>query len=203
MWERDLRSAFLWSLVATSAWGPLSCSGPQPLSVAMRAEDEQSYQAALDAHPESPKTAFFEMKARETGLSAAEVAHLDALLSTTRNPFDANRDPVAVSRGAVVYAAHCLRCHGEEVRGNGPEMLSSHPGKDFHAFGKRFAVTLHKGAPKAWFRKINEGHGETVEYPDGSSTAMPAFGSKLAREQIWLVISYLQSLDVYAQKSQG
>jgi len=77
--------------------------------------------------------------------------------------------------------------------------LPEAPTKDFHAFGKRFAVTLHKGAPRSWFRKINEGYGDTVTYPDGAGPAMPAFGQKLAREQIWLVITYLQSLDVYAK----
>ena len=81
----------------------------------------------------------------------------------------------------------CTRCHGEDVRGNGPDMLSDHPTKDFHAFGKRFAVTLHGGAPRSWFRKIVEGHGPEVEYPAGRSRVMPAFGDTLSREQIWLV----------------
>ncbi len=67
-------------------------------------------------------------------------------------------------------------------------------------FGKRFAVTLHGGAPRAWFKKISEGFGAPVTYPTGPGTAMPAFKDVLAREQIWLVITYLQSLDAYAEK---
>lgn len=77
-------------------------------------------------------------------------------------------------------------------------MLATHPTKDFHAFGKRFAVTLHGGAPRAWFKKISEGYGETVNYPSGSGPAMPTFKDTLAREQIWLAITYLQSLDACA-----
>ena len=38
-----------------------------------------------------------------------------------------------------------------------------------------------------------------LDYPTGPSQAMPAFGDVLAREQIWLVVTYLQSLDMYAQ----
>lgn len=184
---------------AVGLLGVGACSGPQPLNVAIRAADESAYTEALDQHASSPRDAFLAWKASLTGKPVAELATADAALSTTSNPFNANRDPVAVSRGAVIYKAHCMRCHGEEVRGGGKDMLPEHPCKDFHAFGKRFAVTLHGGAPRAWFGKISEGFGPEVRYPGGSSRAMPAFGDQLAREQIWLVITYLQSLDVYAE----
>jgi mono/diheme cytochrome c family protein len=189
----------LWMAAGAIALG---CSGPQPLSTAIRPADDQAYQAVLGVYPNSPRRAFYRMKADETGRPVDEVTRRDAELSTTKNPFDANSDPVAVSRGAVVYKAHCMRCHGPDVRGDGPDLLPTHRSKDFHSFGKRFAATLHKGAPRTWFKKINEGYGDVVPYPDGTGPAMPAFGDTLAREQIWLAITYLQSLDVYAAKSQ-
>ncbi|GMV97965.1 MAG: hypothetical protein AMXMBFR83_23180 [Phycisphaerae bacterium] len=182
------------------AWG---CSGPRPLNEAIRPADEQAYLAALREHPEPPRLAFYHWKARTTGRSLSEVERADQALSTTRNPFDANRDPVAVSRGAVVYKAHCLTCHGENADGRGPTMPALLPRMDFHAFDKRFAVTLHRGAPRTWFRKINEGYTSEVVNADGSLNTMPPFKDTLAREQIWLAITYLQSLDAYAGKKAG
>jgi mono/diheme cytochrome c family protein len=150
----------------------------------------------LANNPASPKRAFLSWRAAEGAFSQNEALQRDAALSTSRNPFDANHDRDAVSLGAVIYAAHCQRCHGEHVDGRGPDVLPQAPCKNFHAFDKRLAVTLHRGAPRAWFAKIRDGHGPVVEYPDGPSTAMPAFGDELSNEQIWLAITYLQSIDI-------
>lgn len=177
----------------------LGCSGPQPLETAIRPDDRRDFHRRLAEYGQSPKLASFAAKAAETGKGVDAIAAEDAGLSSGRNPFNASHDPAAVSRGAVIYEAMCMRCHGPDVRGGGPDMLTSHPTKDFHAFGKRFAVTLHGGAPRTWYRKISEGFGDTVEYPEGRATAMPAFGDVLSREQIWLVITYLQSLDAFAE----
>jgi mono/diheme cytochrome c family protein len=157
----------------------------------------QEYQEALRLDATSARDGYLHWRARQGGITFEDALRRDETLSRTANPFKANRDREAVGLGAVVYANHCQRCHGERADGKGPDVLPSHPCKDFHGFGKRFAVTLHGGAPKAWFRKISEGSGERVYYPDGLSTAMPAFGQELSREQIWLAITYLQSLDAY------
>lgn len=173
------------------------CSGPPPLSRAILPQHRADYDAALRGDPSHPGTAFLAWRAAQGSVPADEAARADAALSATRNPFDANHDRDAVSLGAVVYANHCARCHGENVDGRGPDVLPEHPCKDFHAFEKRFAVTLHRGAPRAWFAKIHDGHGPIVRYPGGPSTAMPPFGDALSREQIWLAVTYLQSLDMY------
>ena len=47
--------------------------------------------------------------------------------------------------------------------------------------------------------EIPSGAASLPAVTDERTTAMPPFGDKLAREQIWLVITYLQSLDVYTQ----
>lgn len=145
--------------------------------------------------PAHPGRAYLLWRARQDGISADDAARRDAAIGAARNPFDARRDRQAVSRGAVVYAAHCARCHGDNADGRGPDVLPEHACRDFHAFGQRLAVTLHGGAPRSWFRKISAGSGELVNYPDGPSTAMPAFGGTLSREQIWLTVTYLQSID--------
>ena len=175
------------------------CGGPIPLERAIRPGHAQDYASARTLAPENPREAWYAWKAQTAAATLDQARAADQAISSTRNPFSANTDPDAVSRGAVLFREHCARCHGVDARGAGPEMLASHPTKNFHAFGKRLAVTLHGGAPRAWFAKIHDGHGEVVEYPDGPSRAMPAFGDKLAREQNWLVVTYLQSLDVHAK----
>ena len=176
----------------------VGCSGPQPLNRAIWPQHQREYEAAV-AQAATPRDAWYAYRARQESKSIEQVRQADEALSTTHNPFNARRDPAAVSRGAVIFQANCARCHGFDVRGHGPDMLASHPTKDFHAFDKRFAVTLHGGAPRSWFRKIAEGYGPQVAYPGGTSRAMPAFGQTLAREQIWLAITYLQSLDLDAR----
>lgn len=177
------------------------CSGPQPLSVAIKPADESAYVEKLNAAQSDGRSAWLALKAEQEKLSLAELRDRDAALAADRNPFDAYRDPGAVSRGAVIYKFHCARCHGEDGRGRGPSVLPNHPANDFHAPGQRFASTLHRGAPRRWFNSIMNGYGVMVDYPDGKSPAMPAFKERLSREQVWLVITYLQSLDMYATKN--
>jgi len=171
------------------------CSGPPALSRAILPEHERAYVEAISASPESPRRGFLAWRARERSLDVSDAERQDAALSTTRNPFNANRDRDAVSLGAVIFARHCARCHGENADGRGPDVLPEAPCPDFHSPAKRFAVTLHGGAPRAWFAKIHDGYGPRVKYPTGETTAMPAFGDQLSNEQIWLVVTYLQSID--------
>ncbi len=180
----------------------VGCSGPQPLTMAIDPADEQAYVAALNASNGDARAGFAAWMASERG-GADAVLEADGALSETRNPFDAHADAQAVSRGAVLYKLHCARCHGDDARGRGPSTLADFPATNHHSFGKRFAATLHRGAPRKWFRVIRDGSGDRVEYPDEPSTAMPPFGDKLAREQIWLVITYLQSLDMHARERGG
>jgi len=178
--------------------GLIGCAGPVPLTVAIRQQDETDYVSALNKTNMDARAAFADWMANERQSSPADVLEADAQLSQKRNPFDAYKDDIALSRGAVIYKIHCARCHGDDARGRGPSTLDDYPAKDFKSFGKRFAATLHRGAPRKWFRVIRDGDGDEVDYPDGRQKAMPPFGDQLTREQIWLVITYLQSLDVHA-----
>jgi mono/diheme cytochrome c family protein len=187
----------LLTLAGTVVAANWACTGPVPLSRAIWPRHDREFRTMLATHPESPATSWYTWRARDKGVTVARARQDDAELSTTRNPFSAKHEPESVSRGAVIYRAYCQRCHGQDGRADGDDLLPGHAPRDQHAFPQRFAATLHGGAPRSWFRKINEGFGDTVNYPDGPSSAMPAFGDKLAREQIWLVITYLQSLDAY------
>jgi len=157
----------------------------------------------LNAANQDARAAFFEWMAEERNRSRAELMQADAAFPANRNPFDAHEDPGAIGRGAILFKMHCARCHGEDARGRGPTALPTHPAPDFHDFSHRFAATIHRGAPIRWFRVITEGSGETVHYPGGPSRAMPPFGALLTREQIWLTITYLQSLDQHLPAKSG
>ncbi len=189
-WSVGIIGVFLLALTA-------SCAGPQPLRSAIDPRDEEAYVSRLNASNADARMAYTSWVAEERNVSTQQVLELDAQLSETRNPFDAHDDPKAVSRGAIIYEIHCMRCHGEDARGQGPSILPGHPATDFKSFGKRFAATLHRGAPRKWHRVIRDGSGDPLDYPEGKSSAMPAFGDQLTREQIWLVITYLQSLDMH------
>lgn len=182
-------------LLAVTSLLLIACAGPQPLHRAARPSDEAAYTQALTAHGNRPADAFLAMRAEELGISVEQARQSDQALSTTRNPFKARRDPKAVSRGSVVYRHHCADCHGPDADGRGTRLAEPLAGADFHDFSHRFAVTLHGGAPRTWFRKITRGY--TAKTPDanGEYPQMPAFGETLAREQVWLAITYLQSLD--------
>lgn len=184
--------------VGVAVLWPLGCAGPVPLHLAIDPQDETAYVAALNAANGDASRGFAEWMATERGISAKAVLTADARFSATRNPFSARSDRRAVSRGAVIYKIHCVRCHGEDSRGHGPSTLPGTPATDFKTFGKRFTATLHGGAPRKWFGVIRDGSGEVVDYPDERTTAMPPFAGKLTREQTWQVITYLQSLDVHA-----
>jgi len=198
--SRSSKGSGLWRTVAMVSLIllPGSCAGPQPLYRAIDPRDQDEYVRFLNASSGDGRAAFVNWMAKERHASPEAIVRADSAVSTTRNPFDAHGDPKAVSRGAVLYKLHCARCHGEDARGRGPSTLSEYPATDFKTFGKRLAATLHRGAPRKWFRVIRDGSGDIVQYPDEKTTAMPAFGDKLAREQAWLVITYLQSLDIHA-----
>lgn len=191
--------ALLAGSFAITGWALVACSGPQPLDRAIAAADESAYTQALADHKNDPAGAFLAMRAEELGIGVGQAVTRDQALSTTRNPFKARKDPVAVSRGAVVYKRHCAGCHGQNADGRGAGLPEPLADADFHDFSHRFAATLHGGAPRAWFKKITGGYTAETSNSDGTFAEMPAFGDTLAREQVWLVITYLQSLDADIQ----
>lgn len=171
------------------------CAGPRSLDSAIIAADEQAYLGAVSGSSSTPRDLFFRERAAQSHQSVEQVMAADLALSTTKNPFSARKDPTAVSRGAVIYKYNCMNCHGVHADGRGPESVEPTEPMDFHRFSTRFAVTLHGGAPSRWFRVIDEGTvSESGQDPLGNPLVMESFHDTLAREQIWLVVTYLQSL---------
>lgn len=190
-----------WIGLASLALLAASCSGPIPMTVAIIPRQDETYLTRLNSENHNGRLAFLKWRAEQRNQTLEEAERADAALSTKRNPFDAYKDADAVSLGAITYKYHCARCHGDDAMGHGPSVLPGHPANDFKSFGQRFAATLHRGAPMRWFKSITQGYGDKLDYPDDAGgKAMPAFGDKLAREQVWLVITYLQSLDAHNPK---
>jgi len=178
-----------------------TCAGPQPLHVAIRPADQDNYVERLNRENFNGRLAWLKWRAEENGTTLHDAERTDLAMSPTKNPFDAHTEPHSVSLGAVIYKLHCARCHGNDADGHGSALLPGHPAKDFHAPMPRIASTLYRGRPQKWFRIILDGTGDIVQYPDEPpGPAMPAFREKLAREQAWLAITYLQSLDIHARK---
>jgi mono/diheme cytochrome c family protein len=99
------------------------------------------------------------------------------------NPIPA--DTVSVQRGAELYQANCIQCHGVSGRGDGPDGSKfTPPAADF--------TTAHAKAhlDAEFFNWIKNGK---------PPTAMPAFGDKFTDAQIWDIINYLRAI----QKGNG
>ena len=87
------------------------------------------------------------------------------------NPFE--RDAKALATGAKLYIAYnCIDCHGAEGSGSmGPSLADGR----WHFGGRDGEV----------FESIYQGR------PEG----MPAWGGRIANDQIWMLVTYVRSLN--------
>ena len=97
-----------------------------------------------------------------------------------------------VATGAKIYAQHCAACHGAKLEGqpnwrarlpNGrlpapPHDESGHTWH--HPDGVLFGITKHGLVPGRYA-------------PPGYESDMPAFAGKLTDEEIWAVLSFIES----------
>ncbi|HEY5596056.1 MAG TPA: copper resistance protein CopC [Candidatus Bipolaricaulota bacterium] len=85
----------------------------------------------------------------------------------------------AIERGKAIYQEHCLACHGETGKGDGPA-----------------AAALPMPPADISAHLIHQEHDALVEViKNGFSTGMPAFGSTLQDQQIDDLIDYLRTLE--------
>jgi mono/diheme cytochrome c family protein len=84
------------------------------------------------------------------------------------NPFAANADAVKSGR-QIFLNTGCYNCHGIEAKGGGiaPDLTAS------KLDAQQMFRTIHDGRP---------------------GTLMPSWGKELSSDEIWKVITYLQSL---------
>lgn len=175
-----------------------ACSGPQPLSRAINPVDEQNYAMLMENSDQSPAEAFLAQRADELGVSVEEATRRDRELSSKKNPFNARKDPGAISRGAVIYKNECMSCHGVNADGQGPALPVPLDSLDFHSCLRRIDLAIRGGgAASGWFKTIENGDEAHPKDENGNkiTVIMPPFKDRLAKEQIWLLVTYLQSLD--------
>ena len=100
--------------------------------------------------------------------------------SERRNPVPADRD--SLLRGSDLYQKHCVACHGDLGRGDGPAGATlAHKPSDLWTMGM-----MHSAGDLAW--KIANGRGP-----------MPAWKEILTESQIWDLVNFIQNLGT-AQK---
>ena len=94
------------------------------------------------------------------------------------------KNPVAVSsdviaKGASLYKSNCAGCHGPKGRGDGPNVDKS------DRKNRPANLTLSRNPEGVVFYKIWNGRKD----PD-----MPAFKSRMTRDEAWSVVSYVITL---------
>ena len=103
------------------------------------------------------------------------------------NPGDAAK----VALGAKVYAQNCASCHGAKLEGQ-PEWKHRLP-------NGRLPAPPHDDSGHTWHHADNVlvaivKNGLVPPYATpGYESDMPAFGGKLADEEIWAVLAYIKS----------
>ena len=79
-------------------------------------------------------------------------------------------------RGKALFASNCAKCHGPEGKGDGPDSQSAADLTD------EYRTELNPEG--VLFYKVWNGH----------STDMPAFKSKLTKDEVWSLVEHLKVL---------
>nr|MDQ3044442.1 CopD family protein [Chloroflexota bacterium] len=111
-------------------------------------------------------------------LIQARIDPVDASLATA-DPVLTAADGAALTRGADLYRAHCLSCHGVGLRGDGPAGVGLNPAPaDFTSLH----LLVHTDQDLSyWIAQGKQG------------TGMPAFGDILTAAEIGDLVAYVRS----------
>ena len=107
------------------------------------------------------------------------------LLRTVPDFTQAAGKPGNIQAGMEVHKKQCLRCHGEQGKGDGPgsKVLKTKPA-DWTDAARMSSITDNE-----MLRVIKEGGAAA-----GKSNLMPAFGAKLKDQEISDAIAFIRSL---------
>jgi mono/diheme cytochrome c family protein len=87
--------------------------------------------------------------------------------------------PDVVKKGKGLFASNCQKCHGPLGKGDGPDSSKDEPAADLT---DEFRYELNPEG--VLYYKIMNGH----------PPAMPAFKSKLTKNDAWTLVEYVKSL---------
>ena len=94
-----------------------------------------------------------------------------------KSPLKASPD--LVKKGKTLFTANCQKCHGPLGKGDGPDSNKDEPAADLT---DEFRYDLNPEG--ILYYKIMNGH----------PPAMPAFKSKLTKDDTWALVEYVKSL---------
>lgn len=177
-------------VVGCAASGSSGSEKPQVASVKLAPLNAEQYGAVVG--DENPKVAYLKTQIALRGQTLDEAQAADATLGGLSNPFRRD-DAVAVANGAVIFAAQCALCHGADASGSGPGMPVGSPKMNFHDSSKRGLLRMTGRAPKSWIESLRNGvTSKTVVA--GKPLVMPTFQPTLTNEQMWLAVTYLETI---------
>ena len=96
------------------------------------------------------------------------------------NPFEGNAE--AAAAGQQLYATNCVGCHGEQAAGDGPAGASLDPKP------ANLQQTAKETDPQYQYWVISQGGAAA-----GQSASMPAFNGVLQDEDIWRIVTHLET----------
>lgn len=168
-----------------------SSSGPTAVTgLKLAPVSAEQYNAVVG--DENPKAAYLKTQIAVRGQTLEEALAADAALGGLTNPFRRD-DAVAVANGAVIFAAQCALCHGADASGSGPGMPVGSPKMNFHDGSKRGLLKMTGRAPKSWIESLRNGvTSKTVVA--GKPLVMPTVQPTLTNEQMWLAVTYLETV---------
>ena len=94
-----------------------------------------------------------------------------------KSPLKSSGD--VLKKGKSLFASNCQRCHGPEGKGNGPDSNPNSPAADLT---DEFRTELNPEG--VLYYKIWNGH----------PPQMPAFKSRLTKDDAWALVEYLKSI---------
>ena len=126
------------------------------------------------------KDDFLARRAQDRSLSLSQQSAWDAKQGDRADLTFDLRDLGVATTVRSLFRAHCASCHGR--RGEGMKAAVSYPA--LGGFGYRMGMTMSGGKMgRGIYRLIRDGRG-----------LMPPFKGRLANEQIWLLVRYLNAL---------
>src|SRR5262249_36330214 len=84
-----------------------------------------------------------------------------------------------IKKGKSLFGSNCVKCHGPEGKGDGPDSDPTEPAADLT---DEFRADLNPDG--VLYYKIWNGH----------PPQMPAFKSKLTKNDVWTLVEYVKSL---------